>query len=106
SVLGPQGNAAAVKREREKHGQCHQRQNGQERLRRRELHEQSSCSRQYTPAAGSVGAFKAASPHFRFATHAPSERPSTRIRPLPESPSIHPLKNTLTGPGAPRRLSF
>ena len=43
---------------------------------------------------------------FRFATHAPSERPSTRIRPLPESPSIQPARNALTGPGAPFQLSF
>jgi hypothetical protein len=45
--------------------------------------------------------------HFlRFATHAPSERPSTRILPLPESPSIQPVRNALTGPGDPCRLSF
>jgi hypothetical protein len=27
---------------------------------------------------------------FRFPTHVPSDRPSTRIRPLAESPSIQP----------------
>jgi hypothetical protein len=43
---------------------------------------------------------------FLFATQVPSERPSTRIRPLAESPSIQPVINTFTGPGAPFRLSF
>src|SRR5450755_4320054 len=40
----------------------------------------------------------------RVADHAPSARPSTRIRPLPESPSIQPARNALTGPGAPSGL--
>jgi len=44
---------------------------------------------------------------FRLAaTHAPSERSSTRIRPRAASSSIHPVRNAFTGPGAPCRLSF
>src|SRR5206468_7173303 len=41
---------------------------------------------------------------FLFPTHVPSDRPSTRIRPFAESPSIQPARTVRTGPGAPWRL--